>query len=745
MKIKMRCATVSLLCICGTAFVQAQSISGVVNIYTAVSNISGTDITVGSTAGFAAGDRVLVIQMKGATIDETNTSAFGDILSYGSAGYYEFADVASVSGSDIILENPLCRTYDVSSAVQMVRVPVYGDVTISGIVTADPWDGSTGGVVAIEASGTITFNADINVDGQGFRGGDHCTSYFSCGVADYYSNYAGALSCVGGKKGEGIAIVDDAHEGSRGKAASGGGGSNSGQHGAGGGSNFGMGGRSGYEWTGCTPYDDIWALGGEALDYASVDRVFMGGGGGGGHQDNGLSVTDGTKGGGIVLLNAGTIDGMGNAISANGEDVTYITDSEGAGAGGAGGSVILRVGSVSSDLMVYVEGGDGGSINSTLWAGTCHGPGGGGGGGYLGTSMASIPVTITLFDAGGDPGIITSPGAFCDGTPHGAEAGDSGGVMLNLPIVFTYPVVDLGNDTSVCAGDDLYTLDPGPGYASYLWQDGSTNETMDVNTPGTYWVIVTNASGCTASDTVNILSIAAAPPLNFPDSIQFCQGSNVNLNAGSGYSSYLWSDGSTGQTFSIDTTGIFWCTVTNASGCATTDSILVPSLWPKPFVDLGPDTTICLGEEVMLDATQSNSTYLWQDGSTLPTYLIQMPGVYSVKVTNEYDCSSEDEMTAFEGCGDDVYIPNAFSPNGDGLNDVYEIQEYRPLVSFDMKIYDRWGQMVFEGNDIFSGWDGTYQGKPEEIGTYVCVIEYQKQTFDGVKTFTRSVTVTLLR
>ncbi|MBC8173462.1 MAG: hypothetical protein H7X71_06095, partial [Chitinophagales bacterium] len=524
-----------------TPFVHAQTISGIINIYTVVTDVSGSDITVESASGFFAGDRVLIMQMKGAEVDETDDDTFGDILNYNSAGFYEFADVVSVSGSVITIGLPFCHTFQIAGKVQLIRVPVYTDVTISGEVTAEEWDGEKGGVVAFEASGTVTLNANINVAGLGFSGGGKCNGGFACAADDYALEYSSGayFDCFGGQKGEAIAEVDEDINGGRGKLANGGGGSNSGQHGGSGGGNFGGGGRSAFEWTGCGVYDEIWAPGAVALDY-SVDRVFFGGGGGGGHQDNGLSVTDGANGGGIVIINASTIDGLGYTISAAGNAVEEETDSEGAGGGGGGGSVILRIDNFPSDLMIDVHGGDGGDITSTLWAGTCHGPGGGGGGGYAGFSAASLPATVTENATGGEAGIINSAGAFCDDTPHGAENGVDGGAVFNLADLI-YPVADLGPDITVCE-EDNFELDAGEGYASYEWSTGETTQTIIVNVTGNYTVIVTNAFGCAAEDDINI-TVLESPVINLPDEIQFCEGEFEILDAGDGFTSYEWQDG----------------------------------------------------------------------------------------------------------------------------------------------------------------------------------------------------------
>lgn len=288
----------------------------------------------------------------------------------------------------------------------------------------------------------------------------------------------------------------------------------------------------------------------------------------------------------------------------------------------------------------------------------------------------------------------------------------------SILLAYSFPVsIDIGADTSVC---NDFQLDAGAGFSSYAWNDGSAGEFITVTSAGSYFVTVTDTAGCTASDTIQILNIFAPPPLNFPDSVFFCAGNVVTLDAGSGYASYLWFDGSTGQTNVISAPGAYWITVANAQGCETTDTVLVPELWPKPAVDFGPDTSICIGDILVLDADNgADATYLWQDGSAGTTYLVEEAGTYSVDVTNTYGCHGQDEINVTENCGYVLYMPNAFSPNGDGLNDVFRPTVLGQISNYDIRIFDRWGEMVFESQDYAQGWDGSFKNVPVEVGQYI--------------------------
>ena len=141
----------------------SQSISGIVNAYAEVTSVNVNSVELIDASAFQTGDKVLVIQMKGATITTGNVPGFGTITNQNSAGVFEFAIVSGVNNLTVSFQNNLCQTFDVSGSVQLVRISVHTDVVISGQVTAVPWNGSTGGVVVIESSNSITLNADINV------------------------------------------------------------------------------------------------------------------------------------------------------------------------------------------------------------------------------------------------------------------------------------------------------------------------------------------------------------------------------------------------------------------------------------------------------------------------------------------------------------------------------------------------------------------------------------------------------
>jgi hypothetical protein len=127
-------------------------------------------INVSSATGFSVGDTVLLIQMKGASVDVTNTSSFGSVTLLNNAGNYEFAVIATITGNQIGIYGTLQNSYDVSGYVQLVSVPVYGDANITSTLTASDWNGTTGGILVFFVQNTLTMNAQVNLDGRGFSG-----------------------------------------------------------------------------------------------------------------------------------------------------------------------------------------------------------------------------------------------------------------------------------------------------------------------------------------------------------------------------------------------------------------------------------------------------------------------------------------------------------------------------------------------------------------------------------------------
>ncbi|MBP6312268.1 MAG: gliding motility-associated C-terminal domain-containing protein [Flavobacteriales bacterium] len=202
--------------------------------------------------------------------------------------------------------------------------------------------------------------------------------------------------------------------------------------------------------------------------------------------------------------------------------------------------------------------------------------------------------------------------------------------------VVPLPVVDLGPDATLCTGQTL-TLDAAVPGGTYLWQDGSTGSSFPITGPGNYSVTVT-ANNCVASDAITVL-YNPSPVVDFGPDTTLCTGQSLLLDAGNPSASYSWQDGSSNSIFNVSAPGIYSVNV-QMNNCFGSDLIEV-FYSPLPVVDIGPDTTLCAGQTLQLDATTPSATYEWQDNSTNVTLNVSTAGVYSVDVTVN-GCSTTD-------------------------------------------------------------------------------------------------------
>ena len=462
--------------------------------------VNATTINVGVARGaannIAPGDLLLVIQMQGADINSSNSSdaSYGDGVAGGvangssvttnfTAGTYEYVRVATGStpvvstvGGTITLATGLKNSYVNAAATattgqrtfQVVRVPQYVNLTLSANISPLPWNGATGGIVALDVASKLdlaTFRIDAS--GVGFRGGAGRALGGDGSIANSDYVYSAAKN-TGGTKGEGLAgtpryVNDPAYAatsnalldtrvavtgyptllaagqedgypgGDNGRGApgnAGGGGtdgdpaSNSQNSGGGGGANGGRGGRGGNTWA------TNLAVGGEfgaAFPAASSSRLVMGGGGGAGTTNDGTGTpgngfaSSGAAGGGIVLVRTGTLSGTNNSILANGASANSTVGNDASGGGGAGGSILITAtNNLATGLALTANGGTGGSNDGqgTQLAAAPHGPGGGGGGGVIFTNS----VVVATATANGAANGTTKPGTDA----YGSEAGAAG-------------------------------------------------------------------------------------------------------------------------------------------------------------------------------------------------------------------------------------------------------------------------------------------------------------------------------
>ena len=488
-----------------------------VNRYAGVTAITGSTVTLDASvsSGFVrATDTVLLVQMTGISQNGNNIN---------NAGKYEFHIVTGVNGQNVTLKSAITPgIFDPSTEfVQMVRVPSYKNAVIENTLTCDPWNSETGtgGILALMVDETLTFNADIDVSGRGFKGGSaYDTPYPDDGPCsfddidntnnpDYPDSYLFA-----GYKGEGSVTkvyFDSNDPGSNlkgyGRTWNGGGGGNGKWSGGGGGANGGNGGIGDDQPCGADGSLKISDIGyvthgndGFAIKYddiirseSTLKRVFMGGGGGAGTGTG----TDGGSGGGIVIIVAQRLHFSTNtAIKANGASVTETALKAGAGGGGSGGSILLSAKDYGN-LKVEIMGGNGGSV--TREAADCNddsdtrGAGGGGGGGLL---LTSETLTNSWYNNaenfkrnGGDRGEIISS-RICD---HISTPGDPGIFLNDFQIQlrgFLHNFI-VTPDTTVCNGvpTPIKASEPKSGTDPFQYEWQSSSDEND-------WAVIASAN-----------------------------------------------------------------------------------------------------------------------------------------------------------------------------------------------------------------------------------------------------------
>jgi len=302
-------------------------------------------------------------------------------------------------------------------------------------------------------------------------------------------------------------------------------------------------------------------------------------------------------------------------------------------------------------------------------------------------------------------------------------------------IVYTsgMPHITLPADTFICPGATITAQCDVFGF--WQWSDGTEGATFTPQTEGDYTVYIVNDCG-TDSATVHVRLYNALYVDFGPDTL-LCELATLLLDATQQHpASYLWQDASTNTTYTVIDDGSYWVVVTD--GCTgTSDTIDVTYLYDLQ-IDLGRDTTICYTHPYMLDVTRPFSHYLWHDGTTAPVHWVDMSGTYSVHVYNACTEADASVTVEVEECEEAVHVPNAFTPDGDGQNEVFLPVFNHPerLESYSMQVYDRWGRLLFGTENLHQGWDG--RGCP--TGTYVWRMEY-KAAGEKPQLLTGSVTV----
>jgi gliding motility-associated-like protein len=320
----------------------------------------------------------------------------------------------------------------------------------------------------------------------------------------------------------------------------------------------------------------------------------------------------------------------------------------------------------------------------------------------------------------------------------------SSSIILNIS---ANPVATATNNGPVCEGNPIVLTATGGTQYQWTGPNGFTANTSsptltsnNSNPSGTYNVTVTNAAGCIDNASTTII-VRPSPLVGvaFTDTA-VCNNSSVTLQA-SGASLFTWSPAAglsntntANPEASPNTATSYKVVGTNAAGCSDSAFVKV-NVYSKAIANAGPDRTIILGNNTTLGASIQGE---FERFEWLPSSDITDPFVLQPIVAPQTDATYTLSVTSKNGCGtstDDVsiklytglFIPNAFSPNNDGLNDTWNIPALNAYPNFELKVFNRLGQPVFENSQSNKPWDGTFKGQSAEQGVYVYFIKLNNE------------------
>jgi gliding motility-associated-like protein len=350
-------------------------------------------------------------------------------------------------------------------------------------------------------------------------------------------------------------------------------------------------------------------------------------------------------------------------------------------------------------------------------------------GNLLGVTQSQLPVI-----APGGQYIVTIDVAGC------GIYSDTVNISFNS---FTAPPFSLGPDTLLCPKEIFILTANAPGATSYLWSskglgiNDAVNYNIDldsvirINNAGRYWAFVTIARQCEVVDTV-FVRYRGDKQLNFNDTA-LCTGSSLVLDADFGTGIYKWESfprqredqNNTNQsTYYIYNPGFY--TVTARVGhCVFKDSLNVVYNDTLKLA-LGRDTSLCQGETFIISPLANTTDYTWQDGSKTIAFTATATGLYRIVAQNGCGRDTAEMNIIFKPCPCALLLPNAFTPNGDGLNDNFRPLHACDMENYSMTIFNIYGERIYFSQDPLQGWNGKIKSSLLNIGNYVWVVSYTK-------------------
>ncbi|MCW3108942.1 MAG: hypothetical protein JWQ09_3448 [Segetibacter sp.] len=285
--------------------------------------------------------------------------------------------------------------------------------------------------------------------------------------------------------------------------------------------------------------------------------------------------------------------------------------------------------------------------------------------------------------------------------------------------VKTTPVFSLGSDTLICANERLVLQPQVSG--NFEWQDRTTGKQQIVSAAGLYWLKVTSGI-CAFTDSITI-AVKPLPVVTLPPDTTICNTATLVLTVTQPGATYQWNDGEVKNSKIVDAAGTYSVIVTK-NGCQGRDTINVVHL-QSPVFNLGRDTTLCTGDVYTLHAGFLNANYRWQDNTKSTEFDVKQAGTYFVTGSNYCGTYSDSVKISTIQCSCSLNIANSFSPNNDGINDLFKPDLLCTPVSYKLSIFNRYGALLFDGSNYNSGWNGRFNDTDVPVGTYYYVLQVQ--------------------
>lgn len=305
---------------------------------------------------------------------------------------------------------------------------------------------------------------------------------------------------------------------------------------------------------------------------------------------------------------------------------------------------------------------------------------------------------------------------------NGCKNNQTINLQVNTPPVVT--VTPAGG--TICAGDSLQ-LTAG-GAVSYVWTASSTLNTTagptvtaypSVST--TYFVTGTSANNCKKQTSVTVVANPLPKPFLGADK-SICKESGTVLSPGN-FKSYLWQDNTTAATHAVNNIGYYWVKVENNFGCTASDTMRILSFFPNPQNFLPADTSFCRGNQHIINVP-GFASYLWSDGTKSAAATVKTFGKVLLTVSDINGCYGKDSMLLTDAKCIRYALPNAFTPNRDGKNDVFKPFITQIVTGYKMTIWNRWGELIFTSAQPQNGWNGYYKNQAQPAGAYVYIISF---------------------